>query len=117
MSAPCEMPELRAVERGHPDDGLDAVVVDQERDQEQEGLAVAAQLRGTSRRSRVKATATALCPRRSSGLQRRGGSGTRRNSGIEKTSHHTAALTKDTRVAVPASGMPNQLRAAGSRAG
>src|SRR5438876_1894947 len=36
------------------------------------------------------------------------GSGTRRKSGIEKAAHQTAALRKDSRIAVAASGMPNQ---------
>ena len=34
-------PDLGAVNRGHPDDRLDAVVVDQEREQEHERLSVA----------------------------------------------------------------------------
>ncbi len=35
------------------------------------------------------------------------GSGTRRNSGIENSAHHTATLRKDRREACPASRMPN----------
>ena len=38
---------------------------------------------------------------------RTAGSGTLRNNGIEKTTHQTATLASDSRVAVPASGMPN----------
>ena len=36
-----------------------------------------------------------------------GGSGTRRNSGMENSPHQAATLTNDSRVATPASGMPN----------
>ena len=114
MSAPSEMPELRPVGRGHPDDGLDAVVVEEERDQHQEGLAVAAQLAEGLAQAREADRDQALRPARGRPRARCGGSGTRRNRGIEKTSHHTATLRKETRMAAAGVGEAEPLRAAGS---
>ena len=43
----------------------------------------------------------------SSDSSARGGSGTRRSSGIEKISHQTATLTNDSLMAATVSGRPN----------
>jgi hypothetical protein len=57
--------------------------------------------------NRVTPPVSALAPGRSSSSRRTAGSGTRRNSGIENTTHQTATLASARRVPVPASGMPN----------
>ena len=82
--------DLGAVGRRHLDDGLDAVVVDQERQQHQERLAVAAELAKRLAQAHEGDAGPGSRPGRSSGSIRAGGSGTRRKSGIENSAHQTA---------------------------
>ena len=82
--------DLGAVDRRHPDDRLNAVVVEQERDEHQERVpasgaapATSATPRPNRRGSRSDAVAAKTAQ------AHLGGSGTPRSSGIEKTSHQT----------------------------
>ena len=83
-------PELRAVDCGHPDDGADAVVVEQERRQHEDRLAVPAQVtEGVPEADkRLRGPFPGRRPPRP-GV----GSGTRRNSGIVNAAHQIADLT------------------------
>ncbi len=56
---------------------------------------------------RTKAAATGFSPTRSFAVRRRGGSGTRRNSGTENASHQIATLANDARTAVSELAKPN----------
>ena len=104
--------DLGAVDRRHPDDRLDAVVVDQEREQQHERLPVARAARGTSRAAACRPPSSALPDGRSRDSIRRGGSGTWRNSGIENTTHQTATLARLARTAISRLGRPNHRRSA-----
>ena len=101
------MPDLRPVGRRHPDDRLDAVVVEQEREQQHERLPVAAQLAERLEQPACRPPISALPDGRSPGSSRRGGSGTWRNSGIENTTHQTATLARLARTATSRLGRPN----------
>ena len=90
-------PDLLAVDRRHPDDRADAVVVDQERHQHQERLAVPPQL--AQRRDELTDGRRQRVHVRRPAADRTAGSGTRRNRGIEKTSHQTATLRNESREA------------------
>ena len=96
--------DLGAVDRRHPDDGPDPVVVDQEREQHQEGLPEAAQLAEGLAEPGERGPRSRPSPGHSSGSSARGGSGTRRKSGIEKTTHQTATERKASRAGSVAGG-------------
>ena len=99
--------DFDAVDRRHPDDGLDPVVVER-------GTRRASETPGDSRAARGRSSAVApvairieFWRRRSSASSVGAGSGTRKNNGSEKTSHHTATLTNDSLMAATESASPN----------
>ena len=109
--------DLAAEGRRHPDDGLDAVVVEEERDQQQERLPVAPQLverfdQPADADAKKAAGRRFVRPR-----SRRAGSGTWRKSGIENTSHQMPTLASDSLTAVPRVRRCRTTPAAGSSAG
>ena len=97
--------DFGAVDRRHADDGLDAVVVEQEGHEHQERVAVARAARGTSSTPRANAATTsadaggARAPPGGPAAPAPCGS-----SGSENTSHQTPTLTNESVIAAIVSG-------------
>ena len=99
--------DLRAVDARHPNHRLDAVLVEQHRDEQQEGVSIAPDLAERPRQPAEGSADRRAAARRPPRPAAPGPSGT---AGSRRRAHHIATATNDARVARRRVGEPERLR-------